>query len=215
MYDIVPKNYFLTFISILILIIFLPSTFFIEAINIDKIYGQESKDIESKDISKPGSDKWQTFSNSKFSIMYPDNWILKDKISRFHELDLNLLKITEDSFPSFLGISFDVIQNPDKLSNELVLDQSEEVGKFSSKSVYEVYDILERNLTKYKIDDNNSASHIIKYTYKDNQLEGKLLEVFSVIDNKLFILTYQSAMKDFDKDLPIVDKIIKSIKISK
>lgn len=206
----VPKNYFLTFIPLLILIIFLPLTIFIDIINIDKIYGQESNDI-----SKTDSDKWQTFSNSKFSIMYPDNWILKDKISRFHELDLNLLKITNDSFPSFLGISFDVIQNPEKLSNELVLEQSEEVGKFSSKSVYEVYDILERNLTKYKIDDKNSASHIIKYTYKDNQVGGKLLELFSIIDNKLFILTYQSAMKHFDKDLPIVNKIIKSIKITK
>ena len=57
------------------------------------------------------------------------------------------------------------------------------------------------------------SSHIIKYAYRENNLEGKWLEIFSFIDKKLFQLTFQSATENFDKELPIIDKIISSIKI--
>ena len=84
---------------------------------------------------------------------------------------------------------------------------------YASSSGYKVYKVLEKKLNKYTIDGNPSSFHSVQYKYKDNGLEGKFLEIFSIIDKKLFTLTYQSTNENFDKDLPVVEKIINSIKI--
>lgn len=184
------------------LLISLSIFFFTDAFKeVELIYGADSKDNFTK---------WVPYSSAKFSLMYPENWKVEEKISKFHVLDLKLLK---DNPFSFLGISFSALMDSDKLSNELVLEQSEDFGKFVTKSGYSTFDVLEKNLTKYKIDNNPSASHIVKYVYEENNLGGKLLEIFSIIDKKLFTLTYQSTTQNFDKELPIINRIINSIKI--
>lgn len=191
------------------LLISLSAIFFTDVYNeIKLIYGEDSNSQ-----FKDNSTKWMPYSNAKFSLIYPENWKVEEKISKFHILDLNLLKVIDGNRTSFIGISFDTFPDSDKLSNELVLEQSEDFGKFDSNSYYSVYEVLEKNLTKYKIDGNPSASHIVKYVFRENNLDGKLLEIFSIIDKKLFTLIYQSTAQNFDKELPIVDRIISSIKI--
>ena len=157
------------------------------------------------------TDDWLTFSNNKFELKYPPHdWMAEKKLSKFHVLDFKLIK--NNPF-SFIGISFSSLADSDKLTNEIVLDEAENFGKSASSSGYEIYEVLQKNLNKYNIDTNPSSSHIIKYKYQDKELEGKLMEIFSVIDKKLFTLTYQSTIENFDKDLPTVEKIIDSIKI--
>lgn len=154
---------------------------------------------------------WLTFSNNQFELKYPPHdWNVEKKLSKFHVLDFKLIK--NKPF-SFIGISFAPLADSDKLTNEIILDESENFGRDASASGYESYDILEKNLTKYKIDTNPSSFHIVKYKYQDKDLEGKLMEIFSMIDKRLFTLTYQSTIDNFDKDLPVVEKIIDSIKI--
>jgi hypothetical protein len=154
---------------------------------------------------------WLTFSNNQFELKYPPHdWNVEKKLSKFHVLDFKLIK--NKPF-SFVGISFASLADSDKLTNEIILDESENFGRDASASGYESYDILEKNLTKYKIDTNPSSFHIVKYKYQDKDLEGKLMEIFSMIDKRLFTLTYQSTIDNFDKDLPVVEKIIDSIKI--
>ena len=154
---------------------------------------------------------WLTFSNNQFELKYPPHdWKVEKKLSKFHVLDFKLIK--NKPF-SFIGISFAPLADSDKLTNEIILDESENFGRDPSASGYESYDILEKNLTKYKIDSNPSSFHIVQYKYQDKDLEGKLMEIFSMIDTRLFTLTYQSTIDNFDKDLPVVEKIIDSIKI--
>lgn len=154
---------------------------------------------------------WLTFSNNQFELKYPPHdWNVEKKLSKFHVLDFKLIK--NKPF-SFIGISFASLADSDKLTNEIILDESENFGRDPSASGYESYDILEKNLTKYKIETNPSSFHIVKYKYQDKDLEGKLMEIFSMIDKRLFTLTYQSTIDNFDKDLPVVEKIIDSIKI--
>jgi hypothetical protein len=154
---------------------------------------------------------WLTFSNNQFELKYPPHdWKVEKKLSKFHVLDFKLIK--NKPF-SFIGISFASLADSDKLTNEIILDESENFGRDASASGYESYDILEKNLTKYKIDTHPSSFHIVKYKYQDKDLDGKLMEIFSMIDKRLFTLTYQSTIDNFDKDLPVVEKIIDSIKI--
>lgn len=157
------------------------------------------------------TDDWLTFSNNKFELKYPPHdWMAEKKLSKFHVLDFKLIK--NNPF-SFIGISFSSLADSDKLTNEIILDEAENFGRSASSSGYEIYEVLQKNLNKYNIDTNPSSSHIIKYKYQDKELEGKLLEIFSIIDKRLFTLTYQSTIENFDQDLPLVEKIIDSIKI--
>ncbi|HEU5461111.1 MAG TPA: hypothetical protein VFU79_02450 [Nitrososphaeraceae archaeon] len=163
------------------------------------------------DTASSTTENWLTFSNDKFELKYPPGkWNVEQKLSKFHVLDFKLIK--NDPF-SFIGISFASLADSDKFTNEIILDEAENFGMYALSSGYEVYEVLEKKLNKYTIDANPSSSHSVKYKYKENDLEGKLLEIFSIIDKKLFTLTYQSTIENFDKDLPVVEKIINSINI--
>lgn len=153
---------------------------------------------------------WLTFSNDKFVLKYPHDWNVEKKLSKFHVLDFKLIK--NNPF-SFIGISFSSLSNPEEFTNKIVLDEAEKFGMDASSSGYEVYEVLDKDLNKYTIDGNPSSFHIVKYKYEDNGIEGKIMEIFSLIDKRLFTLTYQSTVENFDKDLPVVEKIIDSIKI--
>jgi mevalonate kinase len=163
------------------------------------------------DTASSTTENWLTFSNDKLELKYPPGkWNVEQKLSKFHVLDFKLIK--NDPF-SFIGISFASLADSDKFTNEIILDEAENFGMHASSSGYKVYEVLEKKLNKYTIDANPSSSHSVKYKYKENDLEGKLLEIFSIIDKKLFTLIYQSTIENFDKELPVVEKIIKSINI--
>jgi hypothetical protein len=167
--------------------------------------------INSSKIETATTGDWLTYSNNKFELKYPPHeWNVEKKLSKFHVLDFKLIK--NNPF-SFIGISFSSLEDSDKLTNEIILDEAESFGRSTSSSGYKVYEVLEKKLNKYTIDTNPSSFHIVKYKYKDKELEGKLMEIFSIINKKLFTLTYQSTIENFDKDLPMVEKIIDSIKI--
>jgi hypothetical protein len=153
---------------------------------------------------------WLTFSNNKFELKYPPDWKVEKKLSKFHVLDFKLIK--NDPY-AFIGISFSPLSKSEEFTNEMILEQSENFGNSLSFSGYEVYEVIEKNLTQYTIDDNPSSFHIVKYKYEENKIEGKNMEVFSIINKNLFTLTYQSTVENFDKDLSIVDRIINSVKI--
>ena len=169
-----------------------------------------SSSSSSLNSSKIETADWLTFSNKKFELKHPPDWKVEKKLSKFHVLDFKLIK--DEPF-SFIGISFSSLANSDQFTNEQILDESEKFGKSSSSSGYKVYEVLEKNLHKYTIDTNPSSFHIVKYKYKENNLEGKIMEIFSIIGGNLFTLTYQSTVENFDKDLPLVERIIDSIKI--
>ena len=170
-----------------------------------------SSGINSSKIETATTGDWLTYSNNKFELKYPPHeWNVEKKLSKFHVLDFKLIK--NNPF-SFIGISFSSLADSDKFTNEIILDEAENFGMHASSSGYKVYEVLEKKLNKYTIDANPSSFHTVKYKYKDKELEGKLMEIFSIINKKLFTLTYQSTIENFDKDLPVVEKIIDSIKI--
>ena len=178
-------------------------------INSNNINSTSKNETGTTDVA---ATDWLTFSNDKFVLKYPNDWNVEKKLSKFHVLDFKLIK--NNPF-SFIGISFSPLTNPEEFTNKIILDEAEKFGMDASSSGYAVYEVLDKDLNKYTIDGNPSSYHIVKYIYEDNGLEGKIMEIFSLIDKRLFTLTYQSTVENFDKDLPVVEKIIDSIKIKK
>ena len=228
-------NYFTSLLLLSSVIFFILISFDLEFSNSSKIsFGQNSNLTDNTNISSSinnsknetpttttttaaagaaAADDWLTYSNNKFELKYPSDWDVEKKLSKFHVLDFKLIK--HNPF-SFIGISFSSLPDSEKFTNEIILDEAEKFGGMPpSSSGYEFYQVLEKEPNKYTIDANPSSFHIVKYKYEDNDLEGKLLEIFSLIDKRLFTLTYQSTIENFDKDLPVVEKIIDSIKIIK
>jgi hypothetical protein len=179
--------------------------------NISSSNINSSSKIETGTTDAAATD-WLTFSNDKISLKYSPDWNVEKKLSKFHVLDFKLIK--NNPF-SFIGISFSSLTNPEEFTNKIILDEAEKFGVSASSSGFKVYEVLDKDLNKYTIDGNPSSFHIVKYKYEDNDLEGKIMEIFSLIDKRLFTLTYQSTVENFDKDLPVVEKIIDSIKIIK
>jgi len=178
-------------------------------INSNNINSTSKNETGTTDVA---ATDWLTFSNDKFVLKYPNDWNVEKKLSKFHVLDFKLIK--NNPF-SFIGISFSPLTNPEEFTNKIILDEAEKFGMDASSSGYAVYEVLDKDLNKYTIDGNPSSYHIVKYIYEDNGLEGKIMEIFSLIDKSLFTLSYQSTVENFDKDLPVVEKIIDSIKIKK
>jgi hypothetical protein len=224
-------NYFTSLLLLSSVIFFILISFDLEFSNSSKIsFAQKSNLTDSTNISSNinssknetpttttaaavAADDWLSYSNNKFELRYPPDWDVEKKLSKFHVLDFKLIKHTPFSF---IGISFSSLPDSEKFTNEIILDEAEKFGGMPpSSSGYEFYQVLEKESNKYTIDANPSSFHIVKYKYEDNDLEGKLLEIFSLIDKRLFTLTYQSTIENFDKDLPVVEKIIDSIKIIK
>ena len=219
-------NYKTSLLLISSIFFFILVSFDLEFSNISKLsFAQNSNftnntNISSSNINSSSKNEtgttdvaatdWLTFSNDKFVLKYPNDWNVEKKLSKFHVLDFKLIK--NNPF-SFIGISFSSLSNPEEFNNKIVLDEAEKFGMDASSSGYEVYEVLDKDLNKYTIDGNPSSFHIVKYKYEDNGIEGKIMEIFSLIDKRLFTLTYQSTLENFDKDLPVVEKIIDSIKI--
>ena len=179
------------------------------SINSNNINSTSKNETGTTDVA---ATDWLTFSNDKFVLKYPNDWNVEKKLSKFHVLDFKLIK--NNPF-SFIGISFSSLSNPEEFTNKIVLDEAEKFGMDASSSGYEVYEVLDKDLNKYTIDGNPSSYHIVKYIYEDNGLEGKIMEIFSLINKSLFTLTYESTVENLNKDLPVVEKIIDSIKIIK
>jgi hypothetical protein len=230
-------NYLTSLLFLSLVIFFILISFDLEFSNSSKIsFGQNSNLTDSTNISSSinssknetqtttttaaaaagaagaEANDWLSYSNNKFELKYPPDWDVEKKLSKFHVLDFKLIK--HNPF-SFIGISFSSLPDSEKFTNEIILDEAEKFGMSPSSSGYEFYQVLEKEPNKYTIDANPSSFHIVKYKYEDNDLEGKLMEIFSLIDKRLFTLTYQSTIENFDKDLPVVEKIIESIKIIK
>ena len=175
----------------------------------ESIHAESHLTINNDDFSNQND--WSTYihKDNEFQLNYPPDWKQEGKISKFHLLDFKLIR--SDPF-SFIGISYSDLHGSKKYTNSDILKQSENFAQYGKKSSYKTYNIIESNLTEYEIDNNPSSAHIVSYVYRENNLEGKLLEIFSIIDSKLFTLTYQSTLDNFDKDLEIVKKIVNSIK---
>jgi eukaryotic-like serine/threonine-protein kinase len=55
----------------------------------------------------------------------------------------------------------------------------------------------------------------LTYTYTDQKTNLKDTEIGAIKDNKVYIVTYEAGLNEYDKYLPIIQNIVNSFQITK
>jgi hypothetical protein len=166
-------------------------------------YGQEQQLIEYRDPQ------------GRFTILYPALWTISPipESNRFEENPFENIAVefkgAEGSWKSFNV----VIRNLTDASTDLrTLSEAEELG--SVVSLPEGLQEIPTECEKYKIQGNQACSFII--SSKPNPIIDRkmiMMQVMSVINGTEYALSYGNTPSDFDKELPMIDKMIASFKL--
>ncbi len=146
-----------------------------------------------------------TFKSNKFSFNYPGGWSMSVKDTTINKDSSTFIKLTHGN---------------EKV--KIMLYQSNDVYGVDSYSFMKVFENAEsNNFYKYSILDQDNNSYMINskptnnllIEYQGNDGDGKVLDIFKVIDDKIFVLRYYSPDISFEQDNTWIKKLLKSIKI--
>ena len=137
--------------------------------------------------------------NLGFTLEYPSDWIKEESLS-FISPRLSI----SDEAPESIAVTTEP-----NLSN-LTLEE------YSDSSI----DILESQFSNYTlIESSNSTlsgypAHHIVYTYSLENVDLKNLQIWTIADDMVYVLTYGGTTKEFDNSLPVIQNMIDSFEIS-
>jgi hypothetical protein len=167
-------------------------------------------DKKSADVAAQ-SKKFLTYENSNYGIkiQYPSNWIAADKIGE--ALDTTFIKVGELSLLHSNASSTPVARVGlliDDLSSQKNLDQTGYVNTIIDAYMkgYQDFRVLGINTTTLA----GQAAYSISATYGSQQ---KIMEIGTVIGDKVFFVQYVAEEPNFSVYLPIVQKMINSLQL--
>jgi hypothetical protein len=135
-----------------------------------------------------------------FNIKYPNDWATNDKDPT---ADVRFYEISEDN-PSSIHISHEF------LTTKLALE------KYTSKSISE----LRNGLSNFKLISNskdllfgNDATKLV-YTITVDNIDLKVLQIFSIFGDTVYVITYVASNQNYATDLQIGQRMIDSFEIT-
>ncbi|MGA8844000.1 MAG: PsbP-related protein [Nitrososphaeraceae archaeon] len=156
-----------------------------------------------------------------FSLQYPSGWTLEPKTNRFEKTDLKMI--------SPEGVTGGVIMIENSILNTSISNVLKEYD-MKQKDVEKNLDLLfprvlsgfasvledfnqgeEPNYGKYLIDGHKTGSAEFGVKVSEQDLAGLL--VWTMIGNNQFWLVFVASPESFDDNLPLVEKVLDSIKI--
>ena len=165
--------------------------------------------------------QWKTYTDpeGKFNINYPADWKI-DEIEKttFDKRDVGFIKketvdlsggTSVEQNAAVFGISYNTDSDMEDVDLEEFVQELSSRNQFN----YDNYREIEGGIDTYKIS-GNPAVGIIFANSNGFQEQGQL-NVISFPDDNLFNINYVADQKNFDKYLPIAEKMIQSIKIIK
>ena len=154
-----------------------------------------------------GQTEWKSLTDKDFTIEYPDNWDL-DKSGQMGTKFYLFSKLSDSSDKFRENVNL-IIQDLTGLN--LSLDKFVDVSEKQ----------ITRMITNGKIVESKRVSnkefefHKMIYTGKVGTLDLKFIQYYWVLDNKAFVLTFTSEIKEFDNYVEVGKKIMDSFKILK
>ncbi len=150
-----------------------------------------------------------TYANSTYGIkfLFPPNW---DKVQNGTKLDTQTDIVTLYP-PSNNSVSIDV--STDDVSDE----KGVSIAQYSSEGLSDLKQSL-KNFNLIESITNNTLATLpaykLVYTYKDANTVLKDMEIGAIKGNKVYIITYEAGVGEYDKYLPMVQKMIDSFHIT-
>jgi photosystem II reaction center protein PsbP len=144
----------------------------------------------------------------RFSIEYPSSWTVRPAENRFSLWEVAFEAPINYSLSIDLRIlnDLDAPEGIERLMEDSIITLPEEVPNF----------ILEEGVEceKYAINDKKACSIIYTRGAEfDPNFEYAVMQVSSLVDEQLYVLTYEAPTSHFDPYLPTIEKMIDSVQI--
>lgn len=163
-------------------------------------------------------ENWQTYTDSdkKFTLFYPPGWTAKGKANFLSSTDLTLTNtnsqrtfeilityIINDTSMNYTG-NGDIVPANDLHNVEQQLSPT-----------YQQYTFVRSDSSTYSVYGFPTASNTYDYI-KHSGEKGRVLNIFAVVKGKnSFFISYSNNKQSFNKLLPEINEIVKSIVILK
>ncbi|MGD1835491.1 MAG: PsbP-related protein [Nitrososphaeraceae archaeon] len=181
--------------------VFTLSLFFVASSFFGSGYGQEENKTEWLSYTDP---------EGKFSLEYPADWTIKERENRLDAYNLILFNPFFPKDRSIINVNLEKysVSNPNAEKNLTGLMKTYQ----SQDTLTSDFEIIDDNLGKYNVDGNQTINYIASFTKNGHDIEA--FRVLAYTDNGIFDIIYFTTPKNFDKYFPIVERLIKSVKIS-
>jgi light-regulated signal transduction histidine kinase (bacteriophytochrome) len=212
----IKKNMLIIFFLLSYTLIFY-NLFFIKYFNGD-IYSQfpNAKIKENITNSNSNNYKWFNYTDNKenFTTIIPKEWeIIKSKNNENSQTD-----------------AITIFRSPKENSNDIFQDNIVISIKKSDKSIannnpIEIQTIIKKlaknnndfkleNISNINIDDNQTGKSL-KYSFKNLGIDFDTEQIFSILNNKIYIFSLLTEQKSFEKYALVLNYMLKNFKIIK
>jgi serine/threonine-protein kinase len=160
---------------------------------------------------------FSTYDNSTYGIriQYPSDWDKEENGTRQHTVtDVVTFFPSSSSTNASLDISIDDIS--DEMGTSLAQYASDSISDY--KGSFANFNLIESSSST---NNNNNIllgglpAYRLTYTYTDQNNNFKDTEIGAIKDNKVYILTYEAGLSEYNKYLPIVQNMVNSFQITK
>jgi light-regulated signal transduction histidine kinase (bacteriophytochrome) len=212
----IKKNMLIIFFLLSYTLIFY-NLFFIKYFNGD-IYSQfpNAKIKENITNSNSNNYKWFNYTDNKenFTTIIPKEWeIIKSKNNENSQTDAITIfrspkENSNDIFQDNIVISI-------KKSNKSIANNNPiEIQTIINKLAKNNNDFKLENISNINIDDNQMGKSL-KYSFKNLGIDFDTEQIFSILNNKIYIFSLLTEQKSFEKYALVLNYMLKNFKIIK
>ena len=211
----IKKNMHVIFF--LLLYTFICYNLFIIKYFIGDIYSQYPNTTINQNLTgKPDNNKWINYTDKKenFSIIYPKDWeIIKSKNNENNQTGfITIFRSPKENSNDIFQDNI-VISIP-KLGKNMTENNNFQIQTIIKKLASNNKDFKLENISTINID-NNQIGKSIKYNFKNSGIDFRTDQIFSIINNKIYIFSLLAEQKTYEKYAPILDTMLKNFNIIK
>lgn len=213
----IKKNKYTIFFLLLYILIFY-NLFIIKYFNGD-IYSQYPNTkikLNLTNNTATDNNKWINYTDKKgnFTTIYPKDWeIIKSKNNENNQTGfITIFRSPKENSNDIFQDNI-VISIP-KLGKNIANNKNFEIQTIIKKLALNNKDFKLENISTINIDDNQSGKSI-KYSFKNSGIDFMTEQIYSIINNKIYIFSLLTEQKTFEKYAPILNVMLKNLNIIK
>jgi len=158
-------------------------------------------------VSEPATD-YLTYTSrkNKLSIKYPSSW---NKLEGIQGTIIAFRRPKENNSEKFLENLNIVIEELSEKDKKATLDQYFKAGLAALKEIFPTLEVVSSFDTTLA---NNPARRNL-YNYSVSGLHLKLMQMFMIVNAKVYIISYTASEENYEKYLPTINAMIDSFKL--